>query len=71
MTLILFSTLNSGYCQHIDTHVPTNTVREALLFSAMMRQPESVPLAEKEAWFVPLHFENTSLMPSLSVWIHT
>jgi ATP-binding cassette subfamily G (WHITE) protein 2 (SNQ2) len=33
----------------MDTHVPNATVREALLFSAKMRQPASVPLAEKEA----------------------
>jgi len=39
----------SGYCQQQDTHVPTDTVREALLFSAKVRQPESVPIAEKEA----------------------
>jgi len=39
----------SGYCQQMDTHVPTDTVREALLFSAKLRQPASVPLAEKEA----------------------
>lgn len=39
----------SGYCQQMDTHVPNATVREALLFSAKMRQPASVPLAEKEA----------------------
>lgn len=38
-----------GYCQQLDTHVPTATVREALLFSAMLRQPKSVSLAEKEA----------------------
>lgn len=38
-----------GYCQQMDTHVPTDSVREALLFSAVMRQPASVPLAEKEA----------------------
>lgn len=39
----------SGYCQQMDTHAATSTVREALLFSAKMRQPPSVPLAEKEA----------------------
>ncbi len=39
----------SGYCQQMDTHVNTDTVREALLVSANLRQPESVPLAEKEA----------------------
>ncbi|KAF8960414.1 pleiotropic drug resistance ABC transporter [Flammula alnicola] len=40
----------SGYCQQMDTHVPFSTVREALLFSAKLRQPPSVPLAEKEAY---------------------
>ena len=38
----------SGYCQQLDTHLETSTVREALLFSAKMRQPPSVPLKEKE-----------------------
>jgi len=40
----------TGYCQQLDTHLPTATVREALLFSAMLRQPASVPVAEKEAY---------------------
>lgn len=40
----------TGYCQQMDTHVPTTTVREALLFSAKLRQPPSVPLAEKKAY---------------------
>ncbi|KAI0922386.1 hypothetical protein AcV7_005930 [Taiwanofungus camphoratus] len=40
----------TGYCQQMDTHVPFTTVREALLFSAKLRQPQSVPLAEKEAY---------------------
>lgn len=39
----------TGYVQQMDTHLETTTVREALLFSAKMRQPLSVPLAEKEA----------------------
>ncbi|KAK7019482.1 P-loop containing nucleoside triphosphate hydrolase protein [Favolaschia claudopus] len=34
----------------MDTHVPTDTVREALLFSATLRQPASVPLEEKVAY---------------------
>ncbi|KAJ3502427.1 hypothetical protein NLJ89_g8894 [Agrocybe chaxingu] len=40
----------TGYVQQMDTHVPFNTVREALLFSAKLRQPPSVPLSEKEAY---------------------
>ncbi|KAG6819856.1 hypothetical protein H0H93_007942, partial [Arthromyces matolae] len=40
----------TGYCQQMDTHEPTATVREALLFSAQLRQPPSVPLAEKKAY---------------------
>ncbi|KAI0089451.1 pleiotropic drug resistance ABC transporter [Irpex rosettiformis] len=38
----------TGYCQQQDTHLATQTVREALIFSAMLRQPPSVPLKEKE-----------------------
>ena len=34
----------------MDTHIPETTVLEALLFSAKLRQPQSVPLAEKEAY---------------------
>ncbi|EAU89680.2 hba2 [Coprinopsis cinerea okayama7 len=40
----------TGYCQQMDTHMPNATVREALLFSAKLRQPPSVPLEEKEAY---------------------
>lgn len=38
----------TGYVQQMDTHLETTTVREALLFSAKMRQPQSVPIVEKE-----------------------
>jgi ATP-binding cassette, subfamily G (WHITE), member 2, SNQ2 len=40
---------NSGYCQQTDTHLPAATVYEAVLFSAKLRQPQSVSFAEKEA----------------------
>ncbi|KAJ7649975.1 ABC-2 type transporter-domain-containing protein [Roridomyces roridus] len=40
----------TGYVQQMDTHVPTDTVCEALLFSAMLRQPDSVPVEEKVAY---------------------
>jgi ATP-binding cassette subfamily G (WHITE) protein 2 (SNQ2) len=39
----------TGYCQQMDTHVSLTTVREALRFSARLRQPASVPTAEKDA----------------------
>ncbi|OAP57126.1 hypothetical protein AYL99_07863 [Fonsecaea erecta] len=37
----------TGYVQQQDLHLPSSTVREALRFSALLRQPASVPLAEK------------------------
>ena len=40
----------TGYVQQMDSLVPTTTVREALLFPSKLRQPSSVPLAEKEAY---------------------
>ncbi|KAF9025650.1 pleiotropic drug resistance ABC transporter [Hymenopellis radicata] len=40
----------TGYCQQMDTHEPFSTVREALLFSVMLRQPQSVPVSEKQAY---------------------
>ena len=36
-----------GYVQQQDLHLETTTVREALQFSAMLRQPKPVPRAEK------------------------
>lgn len=38
------------YCQQQDTHLPTATVREALNFSALLRQPASTPDSEKLAY---------------------
>ncbi|KXX73362.1 ABC transporter CDR4 [Madurella mycetomatis] len=40
----------TGYIQQADLHLPTATVREALTFSALLRQPRSVPRAEKIAY---------------------
>ncbi|RXW18211.1 hypothetical protein EST38_g7644 [Candolleomyces aberdarensis] len=40
----------TGYCQQMDTHVGNTTVREALQFSARLRQPFSVPTLEKDAY---------------------
>ncbi|RAH78729.1 hypothetical protein BO86DRAFT_176149 [Aspergillus japonicus CBS 114.51] len=37
----------TGYVQQQDLHLETTTVREALRFSAMLRQPRSVPKEEK------------------------
>jgi ATP-binding cassette subfamily G (WHITE) protein 2 (PDR) len=38
---------NTGYVQQQDLHLETTTVREALRFSAMLRQPKSVSKREK------------------------
>ncbi|OAQ31960.1 hypothetical protein K457DRAFT_71238 [Linnemannia elongata AG-77] len=40
----------TGYCEQLDVHVPECTVREALRFSARLRQPAEVSVAEKDAY---------------------
>ncbi|KAH7133701.1 ABC-2 type transporter-domain-containing protein [Dactylonectria macrodidyma] len=40
----------TGYVQQQDLHLETSTVREALTFSALLRQPETTPRAEKVAY---------------------
>lgn len=40
----------TGYVQQQDLHLETTTVREALAFSAILRQPAHVPRAEKIAY---------------------
>ncbi|KAI7832790.1 ABC-2 type transporter-domain-containing protein [Gamsiella multidivaricata] len=40
----------TGYCEQLDVHVPECTVREALRFSAHLRQPADVPEEEKNAY---------------------
>lgn len=37
----------TGYVQQQDLHLPTSTVREAISFSALLRQPRNVPRQEK------------------------
>ncbi|KAG8631234.1 hypothetical protein KVT40_000374 [Elsinoe batatas] len=39
-----------GYAQQQDIHLETSTVREVLRFSALLRQPRSVPKQEKLAY---------------------
>ncbi|EGY21389.1 brefeldin A resistance protein [Verticillium dahliae VdLs.17] len=38
---------SAGYCEQLDVHEPFATVREALEFSALLRQDRSVPREEK------------------------
>lgn len=40
----------TGYCEQMDVHERTATVREALIFSAFLRQPASVSEEEKIAY---------------------
>jgi ATP-binding cassette, subfamily G (WHITE), member 2, PDR len=40
----------TGYVQQQDLHLATSTVREALTFSAILRQPKKTPHAEKAAY---------------------
>lgn len=37
----------AGYCEQLDVHEPFATVREALEFSALLRQSREIPRAEK------------------------
>lgn len=41
---------STGYAQQQDLHLETTTVREALIFSALLRQPREVPREEKIAY---------------------
>lgn len=40
----------TGYVQQQDLHLATSTVREALTFSAVLRQPKATPHDEKIAY---------------------
>ncbi|KAL4869910.1 hypothetical protein BDV12DRAFT_184861 [Aspergillus spectabilis] len=41
---------STGYCEQLDVHEPYSTVREALQFSALLRQPRQVPQEEELAY---------------------
>ncbi|KAF1967356.1 ABC multidrug transporter-like protein [Bimuria novae-zelandiae CBS 107.79] len=41
---------SAGYCEQLDVHEPFSTVREALEFSALLRQNRDTPDAEKLAY---------------------
>ncbi|TVY47802.1 Protein SNQ2 [Lachnellula occidentalis] len=41
---------SAGYCEQLDTHESLATVREALEFSALLRQSDTTPRAEKLAY---------------------
>ena len=41
---------DAGYCQQQDIHLAQQTVREALQFSAMLRQSREIPAAERLAY---------------------
>jgi len=41
---------STGYCEQADIHDPQQTVREALLFSACLRQSKNIPQDEKDAY---------------------
>ena len=41
---------SAGYCEQVDVHEPLATVREALEFSALLRQDRNVPDKEKLAY---------------------
>lgn len=41
---------STSYAEQLDLHEPTQTVREALRFSADLRQPFHVPIAERHAY---------------------
>lgn len=40
----------TGYCEQLDVHESTATVREALIFSALLRQPASTSQEEKVSY---------------------
>jgi ATP-binding cassette subfamily G (WHITE) protein 2 (SNQ2) len=42
----------TGYCEQVDVHLPQATVREALEFSALLRQPRA--LSDKVCERVPV-----------------
>lgn len=50
LTFSLAFQRKTGYVQQQDLHLSTSTVREALTFSALLRQPSDIPREEKIAY---------------------
>ncbi|KAL1694829.1 P-loop containing nucleoside triphosphate hydrolase protein [Schizophyllum commune] len=63
----------TAYAEQMDVHEPMTTVREALRFSAYLRQPAHVPIEEKNEYveeiieLLELHDLTEALVMSLSV----
>ncbi|KAF7681464.1 abc drug exporter [Alternaria burnsii] len=64
---------NTGFCEQMDIHDGTATVREALEFSARLRQPYEIPKEEKLAYvdevlnLLELEAAEDAIISSLSV----
>lgn len=66
----------TGYCEQMDIHEATATVKEALVFSATLRRPHDVPKEEKLAYvdhimeLLELEDIADALIGGMSPWPH-
>lgn len=64
---------NTGFCEQMDLHDGTATIREALIFSAVLRQDRNIPRSEKIAYvdtvidLLELHDIQDAIVGSLGV----